>query len=160
MVPSSAWALRGAELGRTRLSAADMAPRGPVAGSIAAMSPRTLLANVALGRLVFGLLLTAKPAATVGPNWIGAADAERPTSTLLFRSVGARDISLALGTLGALRQGGRLRPWLLGATLADVVDLVATLAAGKAVPAKGRASIVLLAGGAIVSQLALTRKLD
>jgi hypothetical protein len=123
------------------------------------MSPRALLANVALGRLVFGLLLTAKPE-TVGPGWIGATDAERPTSTLLFRSVGARDISLALGTLAALREGGRLRPWLLGATLADVADLLATFAAGKAVPARGRASIALLAGGAIATQLALTRKLD
>jgi hypothetical protein len=124
------------------------------------MSPRRLLSSVALGRLAFGVLLTAKPAATVGPGWIGAEEAQRPAATLLFRSVGARDMALALGTLDALRQGARLRPWLLGAILADTVDLVATFAAGRAIPAQGRASIAVLAGGAIAAQLSLTRSLD
>jgi hypothetical protein len=119
-----------------------------------------MLAGVALGRLAFGAALTAKPQTTVGPNWIGGAESERPTAGLLFRSVGARDIALALGTLGALREGAALRPWLLGALLADGVDLVATLAAGSAVPAKGRLGIVAVAGGAVAVQLALARSLE
>jgi hypothetical protein len=124
------------------------------------MSPRRLLATIALGRLAFGVLLTAKPETTVGPGWVGAEEAERPATTLLFRSVGARDMALALGTLGALRQGSRLRPWLLGAILADAVDLGATFAAGRAIPAQGKASIALFAGGAIGAQVRLTRQLD
>jgi hypothetical protein len=124
------------------------------------MSPRTILTTLAVGRLAIGAALTAKPSSEVGAGWVGSTEAERPTTGLLFRSVGARDMALALGTLGALRDGGRLRPWLLGATLADLVDLTATLGAGKAIPARGKASIVLLAGGAIAAQLALTRSFD
>ena len=123
------------------------------------MSPRTLLASLALGRLALGAALIAKPSSPVGSGWVGA-EAERPATAMLFRSVGARDMALALGTLGALRQGSRLRPWLLGATLADAVDLVATFAAGRVIPAQGKASIAVLAGGAIAGQLTLTRQLD
>jgi hypothetical protein len=124
------------------------------------MKPRTLLAATALGRLAIGAGLTSAPAKTFGPGWLGATEAQRPPSALLFRSVGARDMALALGTLGALRQGGALRPWLLGATLADAVDLVATFAAGRAVPARGRLVVALLAGGAVATQLKLARRLD
>jgi hypothetical protein len=123
------------------------------------MSPRTLLTTLAVGRLAIGALLVVKPHGQVGAGWIGE-EATRPTSVLLFRSVGARDMALALGTLAAQRSGGPLKPWLLGATLADAVDLVATFAAGRAVPAKGRAAIALLAGGAIAQQLALARRVE
>lgn len=124
------------------------------------MSTRTVLTTLALGRLAIGAALTAKPQSEVGAGWVGSDEVKRPATGLLFRSVGARDMALALGTLGAMRDGGKLRPWLLGATLADVVDLTATLGAGKAIPARGKASIALLAGGAIVAQLALTRTVE
>jgi hypothetical protein len=126
----------------------------------ASMSPRRLLATIALGRLAFGVLLTAKPETTVGPGWVGADEARRPATTLLFRSVGARDMAIGLGTLGAMRQGARLRPWLLGAILADTVDLVATFAAGRAIPAQGRAGIAAVAGGAVAAQVSIARSLD
>lgn len=69
-------------------------------------------------------------------------------------------MALGLGTLAAQRSGSPLKPWLLGATLADTVDLVATFAAGKAVPKQGKAAIALLAGGAIVQQLALAHSVE
>jgi hypothetical protein len=130
------------------------------ATSIERMSPRTLLAGIALGRVGFGAALTAKPQTTVGPGWVGTAESERPATALLFRSVGARDIAMGAGTLVALRQGAALRPWLLGALLADAVDLVATLGAGKAIPARGRLGIGVVAGGAVALQLAVARSLD
>jgi hypothetical protein len=124
------------------------------------MSTRTQLLGLALGRLAIGAALVAKPQSRLGASWVGDADAARPTSHLLFRAVGARDMALALGTLGAFRQGTPLKPWLLGATLADTADLVSTFAAGKSVPVAGRVAIVALAGGAIVQQLALTRSVE
>lgn len=124
------------------------------------MNSRTLLTTLAAGRLAIGALLVAKPRSQAGAGWVGQAEADRPTTGMLFRAVGARDIALALGTLGALRQGTPLRPWLLGATLADSADLVSTFVAGKAVPAKGKVAIALLAGGAIVEQLAIARKVE
>jgi hypothetical protein len=123
------------------------------------MGPRTMLTTLVAGRLAIGALLVAKPQGPVGAGWIGE-EAERPTTALLFRSVGARDMALALGTLAAQRNGSPLKPWLLGATLADTVDLVATFAAGRAVPKAGKAAIALLAGGAIAQQLALTRTVE
>ncbi len=149
-----------AALPRSPGSATRVATRPTTsAASIERMSPRTLLAGIALGRVAFGAALTAKPQTTVGPGWIGTAEAERPTAALLFRSVGARDIAIGAGTLAALRQGAALRPWLLGALLADAVDLVATLGAGKAVPVRGRIGIGLVAGGAVAMQLAVARSL-
>lgn len=124
------------------------------------MNPRTIAAGVAIGRLAIGAALTAKPASEAGAGWVGTDEAQRPVTKLLFRSVGARDMALGLGTLAALRDGGKLRPWLLGATLADVADLLGTVGSGNAIPMKGRVSLVLLAGGAIVTQLAVSRSLD
>jgi|SRR5215212_6938531 len=123
------------------------------------MNSRAMLTSLAAGRLAIGALLVAKPQGPVGTGWIGE-DAKRPTAALAFRSIGARDMALALGTLGAQRTGSPLKPWLLGATLADAVDLVATFAAGSAVPKQGKALIALLAGGAIVQQLVLTRSVE
>lgn len=124
------------------------------------MDARPLLTPIALGRLALGALLVAKPQGLVGSGWIGGEEAQRPATTLLLRSVGARDVALGLGTLAAARSGSPLRPWLLGATLADAVDLAATFAAGKSIPTLGRVAIAALAGGAIVQQLAIARGVE
>jgi len=123
------------------------------------MSTRAQIVGLALGRVAIGAALVASPRSKIGTGWVGG-DAERPSVSLLMRAVGARDVALGLGTLAALRQGGALRPWLIGASLADATDLVATLGAGKAVPAQGRAGIALLASGALAQQLAIARGVD
>jgi hypothetical protein len=122
------------------------------------MSPRTLVAGIALGRLVLGAALVAAPQKVVGPGWIGA-EAERPAAGVLLRAVGARDLAIALGTLAALRQGSSLTPWIAGAAVADGTDFAATLAAGQAIPPQGRAGVGALAGGAFGAQLGLLRAL-
>jgi hypothetical protein len=124
------------------------------------MNTRAMLTTLAAGRLVIGAALVAKPQSQVGAGWVGGEEAQRPVTTLQFRSVGARDMALGLGTLAAQRSGSPLKPWLLGATLADVVDLFATFAAGRSIPAQGRIAIGLLAGGAIVQQLAIARTVE
>ncbi len=124
------------------------------------MNARTTLTALAAGRLAIGAALVVKPQSQVGAGWVGDEEAARPTTALLFRSVGARDMALGLGTLAAQRNGSPLKPWLLGATLADAVDLLATFAAGRAIPARGKAAIALLAGGAIAQQLALASRVE
>lgn len=126
---------------------------------IAAMTPRSLVAGIALGRLALGAALVAAPKQVVGPGWIGA-EAERPAAGVLLRAVGARDIALALGTLLALKQGSSLKPWVVGASIADGTDFFATLAAGQAIPMQGRAGVGALAGGALGLQLGLLKALD
>lgn len=118
-----------------------------------------MLTTLAAGRLVLGAALVARPRSQVGVGWIGE-DAKRPAAAVTLRAVGARDVALALGTLGAQHTGSPLKPWLLAATLADATDLVATSAAGSAVPRQAKALIALLAGGAIVQQLALARRVE
>jgi len=120
------------------------------------MSPRTLVAGIALGRLALGAALLAAPRKVVGPGWIGA-DAQRPASGTLLRAVGARDVALAAGTLAALRQRSSLTPWIVGGALADGTDFAATLAAGQAIPPQGRAAVGLVAGVAFGAQLGLLR---
>ena len=124
------------------------------------MNARTIVSSVAIGRLAIGAALMAKPDSEAGAGWVGTDEAQRPVTKVLFRSVGARDVALGVGTMAALRDGARLRPWLLGATLADATDLLATVTAGKALPMKGRVALVLLAGGAIAMQLSAARSLD
>lgn len=123
------------------------------------LSTRTQIAGLALGRLALGVALVAAPRAAVGAGWVGA-EAERPVTATLLRAVGARDMAVALATLAALRNGSPLKPLLVGASLADGTDLVATLLAGKAVPTQGRVGVGALAGGALVAQLALARSVD
>ncbi len=121
------------------------------------MNSRAAITALAAGRLAIGAGLVAKPQSQLGTGWIGE-DAKRPTAAVPLRAVGARDMALALGTLAAQRTGGPVKPWLLCAMLADATDLVATFAAGRAVPKASKALIALLAGGAIVQQLALARR--
>jgi hypothetical protein len=121
------------------------------------MSPRTLVAGIALGRVAIGGALALAPQ-PLGAAWVGK-DAERTTSRLLLSAVGARDAGIGLGTLAALKRGDALRPWVLGAALADGVDLVATLLARKAVPRSALLGVGLLAGGTAIAELALARDL-
>jgi hypothetical protein len=122
------------------------------------MTPRTLVAGIALGRLALGTALVAAPKTVVGPGWIGA-EAERPAAGVLLRAVGARDIALALGTLAALKNGSSLTPWIVGASIADGTDFFGTLAAGQAIPMQGRVGVGALAGGALGLQLGLLKAL-
>jgi len=144
---------------RWRRALREVARRRASLGRIGRVSTRIQILGLALGRLALGAALVAAPRAAVGKGWVGD-DAQRPTSALLLRAVGARDIALALGALVALRNGGALRPWLIGASIADATDLVATLSSGDAVPAQGRAAVGALAGGALVQQLAIARSVD
>jgi hypothetical protein len=124
------------------------------------MKPHSMLLGVALGRLAIGGALVVRPDGPMGAGWVGEQEARRPAPALLMRAVGARDVVLALGVLAARRTGAPLRPWLLGASVADAADLLGTLAAGRAVPRQGRLGVPLLAGGAIAIQLAVLRALD
>lgn len=123
------------------------------------MNARTMISTIALGRLGLGAAMLVAPDKAVGAGWIGR-EAARPLSSLMIRAVGARDVGLAIGTLITLRQGGPLKPWLIGASIADATDCVATTLAGSAVPPQGRVAVGALGGGALVAQLALLRGVD
>jgi hypothetical protein len=119
---------------------------------------RTIAAGLNVGRAVVGGALLAAPA-RAGAAWVGP-EAALPSTGVMTRAMGARDLGLALGTLAALRSGsrgggGRARTWLLAGVLADAADLAATLAAGRSLPPAGRNGTAVVAATATATGLAL-----
>ncbi len=99
----------------------------------------------ALGRIGFGIGLTAQPR-RLTEAWIGE-DARRPGAQVLTRALGIRDLVLGAGTL--IASGSEQRRWLAAALIADATDLTVTLAAGTALPWRGRLLVSLAAGGGV-----------
>ncbi|MGI8593150.1 MAG: hypothetical protein ACR2ML_02075 [Solirubrobacteraceae bacterium] len=120
------------------------------------MGARTVVIGLSVGRAVVGGALVAAPAKAAAA-WIGP-EAALPSSQVLTRAIGGRDLALALGTLAAVT-GDEVRLWLAACVLADATDFAATAIAGKALPPAGRVGTMALAAGATVAGLALLRNL-
>jgi hypothetical protein len=104
------------------------------------MTVRALATGLAVNRCAFGIGYLLAPERTAR-GWIGAI-AGHPATGVFTRALGARDLALGLGALRALRSGDdeQARAWLAGHALADGTDLVATLAARRALPTGGSSS--------------------
>ncbi len=121
------------------------------------MSPRQGARALAIGRAVFGAALLIVPE-RVAKGWLGEY-AERPTVHALVRSIGVRDLVLgmiALHTLDHPEVGPR---WQATCAVVDTVDLLATGAARKDLPAAGVAGTALVAGGAAAAGFYFARAL-
>jgi hypothetical protein len=114
--------------------------------------------GAAAGRMAFGVALIAAPR-TVGTSWLGPAG-EHPATQAALRGLGIRDIGLAAGAAWAAAGGGAVRPWLIATVAGDLTDVGATLAAGDAVPRRGRAGTVALAGASALAGAALAVAVD
>ena len=123
------------------------------------MDARTIARFTAGCRVAIGAAFVAYPPLSMR-TWLGR-DAARPTAVVLARALGARDVVLGAGTLASIGDEHQLQRWLAAATVADGVDLAATLAAGDALPAAGRAVIASVAAPAValgVAALAMLRR--
>lgn len=109
------------------------------------MNPSILARASAVGRIGFGVGLLARPR-LLTRAWIGE-DADRMGPQVLTRALGIRDLVIGAGTL-ASDEPGRRR-WLAAALVADATDLVVTLAAGSALPLRGRVLVSLAAGAGV-----------
>jgi hypothetical protein len=118
---------------------------------------RTAATGFALGRALIGAALVATPS-KASEGWIGP-EADLPTTQVVTRALGARDLAIAVGTLAAVRGDADPTGWLVAGVVSDTVDLGATLAAGDALPPTGRYGVAALAAGAVVTGLALLRAL-
>jgi len=85
-------------------------------------------------RLGVGVVLIAVP----GP-FLRMTDEERATGTsvLLLRTIGIRDLAIGLGTVRAARRGdpAELRAWTQAGLTSDAIDVVASVASGRAIGA-------------------------
>jgi hypothetical protein len=100
--------------------------------------------------MAIGAGLVLAPRLSTAP-WLGA-DAGRPSVAVLARALGVRDLVLggiALHTMDRPEVGPR---WLRTLAAVDGVDLAATLAARRALPAPGVALVAAMASGAAVAQ--------
>src|SRR5450631_2478696 len=107
---------------------------------------------VGAGRIGFGVALILTPGRVTAP-WLGR-DAGRGGTQVLSRGLGARDVALGVGALAVSEP--QLRPWVAAAIVADTADLIATVAAGDALPLASRILVGAIAsGGAILGAIAL-----
>jgi hypothetical protein len=100
--------------------------------------------GVAVGRVVFGLAFMTMPGFT-GRVWIGR-DAERPAVKLLTQAIGARDLTMGLGALIAMRRGKQVRGWFEAISLTDALDFLCGLLAEDRIPPASRKAVLVLAG--------------
>jgi hypothetical protein len=112
------------------------------------MDVAKLARGLALNRISFGAGLILAPR-LYARSWIGREGAADDRAKLLARALGARDLVLGAGGLMALRDGdtARARQWFAAQGTTDAVDLVATLVAGRDVPAPARAFAAIVAAG-------------
>src|SRR5918911_635633 len=108
------------------------------------MEPEQMARGVAIGRIVFGVGFVTMPGWT-GRVWIGR-DADRPRVKLLTQAIGARDLTMGLGALLAISNGGPARGWFEAISLTDVFDFTWCLLAGDRIHPAARGTVLVLAG--------------
>jgi hypothetical protein len=120
---------------------------------------RTFARLLASGRVAIGVVAMATPTVMARP-WIGDP-ADSPTSKLLARTMGGRDLALGLGALRSLGLADQeARPWLALGGMADTVDALATLMAFGSLPRRTRWGILATTVGAAAASLGVVRSLD
>ena len=113
------------------------------------MDHRSIARITAAGRVTIGAALLAAPA-LVTRGWAGP-EAAGAGGRLLGRAVGARDLTLGLGVIGALNRGdAQAADWIRASAVADAGDALATALAFRHLPRRGRVGVLLLAGAAAV----------
>jgi hypothetical protein len=120
------------------------------------MTARTIAKQAAYGRIAVGAALILTPKLVLRP-WIGEV-ANKTGARVLGAGFGARDIVVGAGAIHALSTGGPVRPWLLGGAFADAVDLAATFAARRSLPAPGAAATCVLAATGVAAGLWTARQ--
>ena len=112
---------------------------------------------LARGRIGIGL------AAVLAPGLASRALSGRSASgiePLLARMLGARDVTLGLGTVIALDRGAPVRGWLEASAVSDAADCISSLLAKKRMSRTAFSGTVALAAGAATLGAYLARRLD
>ena len=89
------------------------------------LDERELVQMLSFVRLVIGVGFFVMPR-RLGRLWTGEEDIST-TSGMALRSLGGRDVALAVGTLVALENDGNVRGWLEAGAFADASDAVSTI---------------------------------
>jgi hypothetical protein len=93
--------------------------------SVPDVDERELVQIISIVRLGIGVGFFFFPG-KLGRLWSGERESST-TSRMALRSLGGRDVALAIGTLVALENNGNVRGWLEAGALADASDAVSVL---------------------------------
>ncbi len=108
---------------------------------------------IAVGRVLFGAAMVAKPAQVTTP-WLGGTASTAGTQVAV-RALGIRDLMLGAMTLHTLNHPQVGPRWVATCAVNDFVDMVSTIAGRDELPARGVAGTVALAGGTVVASVAI-----
>ncbi|MDQ3608111.1 MAG: hypothetical protein M3459_04300 [Actinomycetota bacterium] len=120
------------------------------------MEARRIAQAIGAARIAMGLGFAAAP--NLARAWLGPA-AQREDVGIAVRAFGVRDAvlgGLALHTASRPQVAARMAAMGI---VVDAVDLGATVAARRSVPATGVVLVALMAGGAIAGQAVVYREL-
>jgi hypothetical protein len=106
---------------------------------------------LAFGRIAIGAGLLAAPRLTTS-MWLGR-DAASPAVAPLGRALGVREVVLGAMALHVLDRPEVAQRWLRALSACDVVDLAATVATRRALPAPGVMLVGALASAGAAGQL-------
>jgi hypothetical protein len=112
---------------------------------------RDVARGLAVCRIAIGAGLLAAPR-PITSMWLGR-DAATPAVAPLGRALGVREVVLGAMALRVLDRPEVARRWLRALSVCDVVDLAATVAARRALPAPGVLLVGALASAGAAGQL-------
>lgn len=102
-------------------------------------------------------------AAMIAPGVAAGALSGRRASgiePLLARMLGARDVTLGLGTVLAIRRRSPARGWLEGSALSDSADVLSCLLARDEMRSRSFLATLMLGGASAAGSIILARRLD
>jgi hypothetical protein len=123
------------------------------------MDARTAARVLAAGRLALGLGLLVAPSRFARP-WFGAEAAAAPSTRVLSRALGVRDVILGAITLHTVDHPEVGPRWLRMCAAADAVDYLATVGARRSLPTAGWVGVGALAKSAAVAGVVLAGQLE
>ncbi|MBV9338567.1 MAG: hypothetical protein JO262_13625 [Solirubrobacterales bacterium] len=113
---------------------------------------RATASAVLLARVSYGVALMVAPR-RLALRWLGE-DANRAPLQIALRGLGARETVLHGAAVVALRREAPLRPWLAASVVGDLVDVIATAAERRRLPAGSPLATLAVGGGsALISVL-------
>ncbi|WP_026912747.1 hypothetical protein [Patulibacter minatonensis] len=118
------------------------------------ISPANAIRFLGAGRIVFGIAMIAVPE-KVGQSWLGAGGTT-PEAGVAIRAVGIRDALIGMALVHTATDPQRGYRWARTSSFGDITDLLATLAAAKALPRSGVIGTVAMAGAAAASSIAVS----
>ena len=109
-------------------------------------------------RVAYGAALVVAPG-RLTRTWLGPAG-EQGATKVGVRGLGAREVLLHLGALGAALRGAPLRPWLAASIAGDVADITSTAAARREIPDQAPLATLVVAGGSALVSAGLAAASD